>query len=668
LAATQHALGRDDDAIATLAAHAPTDGAKRACDDVDRALTRGWLLVEQARAARFGRVGSPPAHGDTADDVARSARALAEGAALFAQAEDVDAARCADPYRRAHAALNAGFAALERGELGVARAALGRAAERLPALADAMGAYARLLEGEIAEADGRNDDAVRALEHATRAAESAGTPEPLHRARVALGRVHLGRGQHREAIEVLGAAERALEPRSASAPFGEGRPSFLARHRDSAAWLVEAHLRAGDARAARSAARTAERRLSDALVTASRLTSLSEERRMRVADAIAAYREGRAEVAAMRAREHELPRDERTRVRETRIAREHALNLALDEALAASAGFASGGEARRDARAERHERTLAPAEVALDLARAGDGWVAFAEDGGRLRAHRFHGAPPKDAHALGALLMRPLAATLRTATRVLVRASDPFATLDVHALPLDGAPLIERLAVAYAIDARRGDAAPDAEAARPPESGAPGERAPAALVVGDPNDNLRFAERDARWSAERLLANGFTPTVLVGSEATSVATLSALPRASHFHFAGHAAFSGEDLWATALASSAGGAITFGDILALHRAPRTVVLSACEAARTTASSGSLGNGLGLAHAFVLAGSASVVAPTRRVDDALAATIAARVAAGVSTDSPDLASALREAQRAARREDPSADWAAFRVVVP
>jgi CHAT domain-containing protein len=104
-----------------------------------------------------------------------------------------------------------------------------------------------------------------------------------------------------------------------------------------------------------------------------------------------------------------------------------------------------------------------------------------------------------------------------------------------------------------------------------------------------------------------------------------------------------------------------------DILALARVPERVVLSACDAARMPDDSPA--EGLGVAHAFLVAGAGAVVATSRPAGDKLAG----RIMAGLYREWPgggevSLADALRRAELAARRETPEEDWASFRLLVP
>jgi CHAT domain-containing protein len=99
------------------------------------------------------------------------------------------------------------------------------------------------------------------------------------------------------------------------------------------------------------------------------------------------------------------------------------------------------------------------------------------------------------------------------------------------------------------------------------------------------------------------------------------------------------------------------------VLALAPTPRTVVLAGCE---TGASVGDA-DGLGLAQAFLVAGSEEVLAPTRRVPDALAAELS-RALDESGDPSSSLAVRARSAMLALKAKDPDGAWTAFRVLVP
>jgi dTDP-4-dehydrorhamnose reductase len=114
----------------------------------------------------------------------------------------------------------------------------------------------------------------------------------------------------------------------------------------------------------------------------------------------------------------------------------------------------------------------------------------------------------------------------------------------------------------------------------------------------------------------------------------------------------------------------GGRLSAGDFFALAPAPRKVVLSGCDAARSTGGA----EDLGLAQALVAAGAEEVLAPIRPVSDVLAEKLATALYGGGSASDAvcdlagagTLAVAARDALKRVREQDPTSDWQAFRVL--
>jgi CHAT domain-containing protein len=90
-----------------------------------------------------------------------------------------------------------------------------------------------------------------------------------------------------------------------------------------------------------------------------------------------------------------------------------------------------------------------------------------------------------------------------------------------------------------------------------------------------------------------------------------------------------------------------------------------VLSACDAAHP--SEQAPGEGIGLAQAFLLAGSRAVIAATRPVPDRTARDLIRELYRGWRPGG-DLPSQFQRAGLACRRQDPAADCASFRLLEP
>jgi len=90
-----------------------------------------------------------------------------------------------------------------------------------------------------------------------------------------------------------------------------------------------------------------------------------------------------------------------------------------------------------------------------------------------------------------------------------------------------------------------------------------------------------------------------------------------------------------------------------------------MLSGCDTGRSAAETPVAG--LGLAHAFLLAGSRAVVASTRPTADRSLPAFFTQLYTQWDRE-PDLAVVLQRAELAWRAQDPRADWSSFRLFAP
>ncbi|MEO7060205.1 MAG: CHAT domain-containing protein, partial [Lapillicoccus sp.] len=146
-----------------------------------------------------------------------------------------------------------------------------------------------------------------------------------------------------------------------------------------------------------------------------------------------------------------------------------------------------------------------------------------------------------------------------------------------------------------------------------------------ALLVAGPGNPLGTPEVDA-IAALRTVTGGARPVVLNGAGATASATLAHLPETDIVHLAAHghhetdnALFSGLEL--------VGGPLMGYDLYRLHRAPRMVILSACDLGLHDVRPGD--ESLGMGSALLSAGSSTVLASVSRVGDQAAMTLMVEV---------------------------------------
>ncbi|WAS93429.1 CHAT domain-containing protein [Nannocystis punicea] len=251
-------------------------------------------------------------------------------------------------------------------------------------------------------------------------------------------------------------------------------------------------------------------------------------------------------------------------------------------------------------------------------------------------------------------LLAPLGPALDRARSIRVLPSFGVQALPFHALPWRGGPLLARAPVAYGLDLPvrsrgRVKAAPDS-----------------ILIVGDPLGDLGGARRESEELQASLDASGVEVRSLVGPRATGPAVRAWLPRAAHFHYAGHSASAGAFGWASTLRLAQDTSLTVTDIIALDQVPPTVVLLSCDAGHV--SRDSRAQGISLAAAFAFAGSEAVIAMSTPVD----ATEAPLLGAGFHgplADAAELAVMYRTELLHLRQESLSdTAWQGLRLWVP
>ncbi len=251
------------------------------------------------------------------------------------------------------------------------------------------------------------------------------------------------------------------------------------------------------------------------------------------------------------------------------------------------------------------------------------------------------------------LLVEPLANLCDAEDLLILSPTGPLHALPLHALALDGAPLLARNPVVYT---------PSLSVLRhclvraiPPIN-----RRSVALL-GDPTDDRPSAAHlVARLAAEL----GVTP--LVGTQVTRAAFARAATQEDLVHFQGHAVHDRQDPLASYL-QLADGRLTARDLFGIAEIrPALVTLAACESAARVIATGD--EPLGLIPALLYSGASAVIATLWRVHgSATAEVMAALYGALLQVEQPaDRAHALRAAALAVRAQPERAApyyWAPF-----
>ena len=424
--------------------------------------------------------------------------------------------------------------ALTNGDLGVAerRLAEARVGVKEPRGTERIGWLE--IEGRILLAHGRARDALKVLDDALALARASVLHAQEWSLLVARAEALGASGRTSEAIDSLRAAEDVLDEAILLVPLGEGRGAFaggryVARALSSGSSCARRRLRRP--RASPSGRRRVCSRARSALYSRSsscRLETAHDGKRR-------SARSARPEPRSTRtpANDWKLPSDALGRAVSARAARERDSRSALERAMAIVG--ARHVDPRRGS-----------GDLEVDVYRDLEGYLAVARDGDKAETYRLPDPGRSLPEALARALLDPIAGLLeRSQGRALVvRPYGAWRSVDVHALPWRGEPLLARLPVVYSIGLGRTERAAD---------GAP-------VVIGYSTGDLPAAFAEARLVARALDtvdgvdAGGPAARVLLRDEATSRAVGDALRGAGRLHYAGHGVFAGEEGWESALRS------------------------------------------------------------------------------------------------------------------
>jgi len=574
---------------------------------------------------------------------------FADPTPLLEKALEYNAA-CADAglEYRVNMLINLAMAHLQEGRLAQAKDLLAetRRLEEHPPLLHTL--WWLDLEARIALREERPAEALDLFEDLEALATRTRSPDGRLRAAVGRARSYEALGDHASALDILHKAETLLDEQSLQIPLHEGRDTFMATRQVIVSLHVEILLDQRRTADALTVARHARSRMLRQLEHSDRLANLTPERRVLWERLLAEYHEKRTVLEEGMKDPWRLPTDQLHWQEAARKAETQELRQILDRAFLLL-----------DDPTDPEEEILpppGPGELILTWCRLSQGWVGFAADSETIAVHRFD-LPPGALLLPGELsrrLLNPFHAAIENAERIRILPSGALQGIDFHALPFDGDVLLASHPVVYGLDL-------------PVPSGPAQPAGRHALLVADPRGDLPGAIDEAR-TVRKVLETGSRPWIteeLKGAEALAETVRSRLAAADLLHYAGHGTFSGFGGWDSSLLLAGETRLTLGDLLALERVPAWVVLSGCDTGRS--SNETPVESLGLAHAFLLAGSRAVVASVRPADDSTVPAFFTGLYRQLEQE-PDPGVAFQRAQLSWRRRYPGADWAGFRLFVP
>jgi len=499
-----------------------------------------------------------------------------------------------DPRAAVEVRLNISLAHILNGDAGAASKSLPRS-DQTSGARQAM--WRELIAAEVLALRSQFVDAYNSMSKLGETTAKTGDMDLQWYAAVRRGELLRGAGRTEAAVFEFRRAEALLDEQLSRISVDAGREQFATDRARSSWGLIELLIAEGQIVEAACVARLARARTYEPLRQRYLARALSPQQRGIRQQALAHYRTTRSEVDRDYERSWSLSRREGEILRGTLGERLRDASRFVDLAYTYD-----GGDPIR-ARTCEELRRPASGELLLVYYPLESGWVGFALGGEQALVHRFDATPDDAPQHLTDKLLRPFEQVIQASKALRVVPTRELLQVNFHNLPWAGQPLIAHRRVTYSLDL------PPVPPARIPSRRA---------VVVAPPSNLVAAIQEIEDVVDTLTQKGWETEVLSGRDATLENVRDHASNTDLLHFVGHARGDGLSGWDSALELAGGSTMRVEDILALPGpAPRMVVLNGCKTGITDPET--LGGGMSLAHAFLLAGAQAVVATQTEIDD-------------------------------------------------
>ncbi len=537
--------------------------------------------------------------------------------ALIESGKIFSAEPCSNQNEQANVATNLARAAILRHDAHAASQELAQAKKHMPNGSARLQVWWLEVEAQIALEEKTHQRANKIYERLIALAKATDQTQPWALGELGLARSLQREGRLKEALEAFRRGSSVLDRASLAVPLGEGRTHYLAYADQLSAEYLALLIQLKRGEEAFDVARAMRRRVLASVDWWQRVEALDPARLSAWQAALSEYRIQRAELDAEAEEDWTLSREMLTRRIEQRGSKLAKLREQLESALAVLA--------------------IQSPETALpELARADDEavilvtgtphvWWAFVAESG-VHVYSAGSGPPT--RELAAKLIEKARPHLQNKKRIRLMLSGEWESIDWQSLQIDSTMLIERFAIEYSLDLQASPRCATSSTAT-------------ALVIGNPTSDLPRAGPEAELAASTLANRGWRVIKQIGTDVhiEEVRRYIEDPSVEWFHFAGHAAQEDSDGWRSSMLFADRRSIEVGDVLSMARVPRTIVLAGCETGNRESV------GLGLAHAFLVAGACEVIASTHSLPDVTAQRTMLMLYAGPDDD---VTGSLRRAQ--------------------
>jgi len=437
------------------------------------------------------------------------------------------------------------------------------------------------------------------------------------------------------------AANRKIEEEGLLIPIHESRELYLAQYRGIFRHLIEYLIKAERQGDALAMIHTHRSQLLRGLAWQSKVASLNNTERMQWQTALGRFKVVRAELAELRKKSWSIPKAELDK----HNAKKHRVEI---EAANALHGVLSSISYEGAWSEYRHLQDKG--SIRLTYFSTAEKLYQFVESS-KTTSVRWTSIRNKRnlSKQLVKDLIEPELDRIQNATKIYISSGSQLAQIDFHGLQVHEHPIASIAPVLYNLNL------PDR-----PSTGIDGS---SIFLVLDPSGNLPNARREGQYIQSTLSNHGFNVETLAGANAVASAVVDKIEDNRIFHYAGHGDFDESNPTSSGLFLGKDTQLTVSDILALTNSPEIVILSACETAMVNSESSQ--DSIGIAQAFLTAGTKYVIASTRQVDDTLSHFIMKEFYEKFS-QSQNIESALQFAQLKAAKEFPDSDWATYRLI--
>ena len=500
-------------------------------------------------------------------------------------------------------------------------------------------------KGEILLERGLPHDALAAFDKIAQLRDHK--RDPYVKLRSQLGQIdaNLQLKKHTEALTIWDEHISKIDEEGLLVPIHSGRELFLSQYATYTESLVSTLLKDDQIESARKVIQQTQSQLLRSVVTQDRLNFMTSSEKLAWLAALGQYETLRSDLEGLRKNLWTIPTTEKPAYEAQINKLENQVLVALDRV---HDNLKLVSRSARDDQQSSVEEGVAQ----LTFSQTRSMWVLIVSLNNQFTAitqprKRF----PKSNQVAKALIKEAWP-HLREANQLAISASGLFSNLDFHQIEIHSQPLIAHFPIRYSFGL--------SNLTEPKAHGSKQD----VLILGDPSGNLPNARIEAEAVFAILSANQEQRVKLsVGSDITPTNFKASVQGTRLFHYAGHGRFDQDVPVKSELILSNESKFDVGDILSLTSAPETVILSACQTATTDTLK--IYESLGLAHAFIAAGSKQVIASSRNVRDDLSYFIMNELHQKY-LETKDLARSLQFAQITAAQRFPESDWATYRLI--